>query len=77
MTFIIIVDDLDSLLKDIDLDLKENIEAKIFPFDKLKNIKRHSEEEKANVISAKSMHPGLFDILKESKDETNKYFKQL
>ena len=77
MTFVISIDNLSNLLKKINLDLDENIEAKSFSFKDLNGMTRHDEREKHKEQEAASMHPGLYDLISEIEDASKKYFKKL
>ena len=76
MTFVILYENILDILDNVNLDLNENIDYKIFTFEELKKIKRHNEEDKNKLYDLDSIHPGLFDIIEEIENEINRYFKK-
>ncbi len=77
MTFVVHVDNLKSLCSAIKLDLNENIDYKIFNFENLENLKRHSELDKHKKYEEESIHPGLYDVIEGLKNVYKEYIKKL
>lgn len=75
MTFVIIVDSLKNITKNIELDLNENIEYNIYSFEDIGSMTRHEEVDK-KIVGGTSVHPGLYDILGRVKYEVDGYFKK-
>lgn len=76
MTFVVYVEDLTKLCNLIKLDLNENIDHKIFNFENLEKLKRHSELDKVKKYEEESIHPGLYDIIEELKNVYKKYIEK-
>lgn len=77
MTFLVIEESLEELIKSIKLDTNENIDYNIFSFQEVESMTRHSEYSKNEELDEVSIHPGLCDVIEWVKNEFYKYIEKL